>query len=216
MEQQEQQIQLVTAPARKRVAPALIPVLALAALVALTACGGGGGPEEEAATTPAGESPTPGVAVDGKPATPEGPTPAADASPTAATTLPEISSLCDLVTPEDVEDALDDSVTDGTESTISLSCGYALASGNSVNLNLGSQEDFETGVFRTGDLGEPVPGIGDEAAWFGGDLFGDQGTLSVGQGDFYFQLRMNLPGVDLATQLEVAKGLATRAVERIP
>jgi hypothetical protein len=57
-----------------------------------------------------------------------------------------------------------------------------------------------------------VPGIGDEAAWFGEG----QNILAVGKGDFYFQLRMNLPDLDSATQFEVAKGLATRAVERIP
>ena len=201
MEQQEQQIQFVTSPMQKRVALALIPVLALAALVALTACDGGGGEtpaaveteEPEGEATPAGETPT--------------------QAPTAATALPEITSLCDLVTQEDVEEALGESVTGATE-FMDVSCGYGTASGNSVNIERGSQRDFEVGVgpFRTGDLGEPVPGIGDQAAWFGEG----QNILVVGKGDFYFQLRMNLPELDSAAQLEAAKDIADKAVARIP
>ncbi len=130
----------------------------------------------------------------------------------AATTLPEITSLCDLVTQEDVEEALGESVTGSTEFK-DVSCGYSTASGG-LNIERGSQQDFEVGVgpFRTGDLGEPVPGIGDQAAWFGEG----QNILAVGKGDFYFQLRMNLPELDSAAQLEAAKDIADKAVERIP
>ena len=174
-----------------------IALLTVAALVALTACGGDGDEGgslfdgEPGATTPAGDAST--------------------GTPTDAATLPEITSLCDLVPQEDVEEALGESVTGGTEFK-DVACGYATASG-SVNLERGSQQDFELGVYLTGDLGEPVPGIGDEAAWFGG---GDLNTLSVRQGDFYFQIRLVLPDLDSAAQLEIAKGLATKAVERIP
>ena len=179
-----------------------IALLTIAALVALTACGGGDDEgeaqldQEPTATMPAGET-----------AAPDGST------PTAATTLPEITSLCDLVTAEDVEEALGESATVGSEFK-DVSCGYSTASGG-LNIERGSQEDFEVGIARTGDLGEPVPGIGDQAAWFGFSDFGSD-TLAVGKGDFYFQLRMNLPELDSATQLEMAKEIAINAVERIP
>ena len=135
-----------------------------------------------------------------------------EAALTPATTLPEITSLCDLVTQEDVEEALGESVTGSTDFK-DVSCGYSTASGG-LNIERGSQEDFEVGEgpFRTGDLGEPVPGIGDQAAWFGEG----QNILAVGKGDFYFQLRMNLPDLDSAAQLEAAKDIAAKAVKRIP
>jgi len=44
-------------------------------------------------------------------------------------------------------------------------------------------------------------GIGDQAAWLGFAEFGSD-TLAVGKGDFYFQLRMRLPELDSATQLD--------------
>ena len=135
-----------------------------------------------------------------------------EAAPTPATTLPEITSLCDLVTAEDVEEALGESATLAAEFK-DVSCAYTTASGG-LNIERGSQEDFEVGEgpFRTGDLGEPVPGIGDQAAWFGEG----QNILAVGKGDFYFQLRMNLPDLDSAAQLEAAKDIADKAVKRIP
>ncbi|MCH8814689.1 MAG: hypothetical protein IH957_06250 [Chloroflexi bacterium] len=181
---------------RRRFVPILVALLALAAIAALAACGGGGDEEEPKATTPAVET-----------AAPDGSTPTAD------TTLPEITSLCDLVTPKDVEEALGESVISSSEFK-DVSCGYSTASGG-LNIERGSQEDFEVGIARGGDLGDPVPGIGDQAAWFGFSDFGSD-TLAVGKGDFYFQLRMNLPELDSATQLEMAKELAVKAVERIP
>lgn len=178
----------------------LLVILASLALsmALLAACGGDDddGVPTDVATT----APPPG----------EGPANTGATSLTAATTLPEITSLCDLVTPGDVRDVLGESVTGASEFK-DVSCGYSTAAG-SVNIERGSQQDFEVGVARTGDLGESVPGIGDEAAWFVGGL----NVLSVRQGDFYFQIRLNVPEVDTATQLEIAKGLATRGVERIP
>jgi len=177
----------------------LMPLLLVTALALggamLAACGGDddGAPTDVATTAPGGS-----------------PADAAGASPTAAATLPEITSLCDVVTPGDVKEVLGESVTGASEFK-DVSCGYSTAAGG-VNIERGSQQDFEVGVFRTGELGEPVAGIGDEAAWFVGGL----NILSVRQGDFYFQIRLNVPGVDIATQLEIAKGLATRGVERIP
>ena len=175
----------------------LVTMLALGAAL-LAACGGDdddSARNDGATTAPAGESPTDG----------------GDPSPTTATTLPEITSLCDLVTPQDVKDVLGESVT-GSNEFKDVSCGYSTPGGG-LNIERGSQQDFELGVYRTGELGEPVPGIGDEAAWF--DDSGNA-TLTVRQGDFYFQIRLFDTEVEGATQLEVAKGLAARAVERLP
>jgi len=186
---------------KRRIAPILLVLVSLAALGLLAACGGGDD-EGPAATTSAGGTEDPDV-----------PAQTADASPTDATTLPEITSLCDLVTAEDVEEALGESATIGSEFK-DVSCGYSTASGG-LNIERGSEQDFEVGIFGTGDLGEPVPGIGDQAAWFGFSAGGSD-TLAVGKGDFYFQLRMNIAELDSATQLEMAKDIATKAVERIP
>ncbi len=177
-----------------------VALLTIAALVALSACGGG---DDEGGSL-LDEEPT---------ATPEGSAPEATASPMDEATLREITSLCDLVTADDVEDALGEPVTGSTEFK-DVSCGYSTASGG-LNVERGSELDFEEGIARAGDLGEPVPGIGDQAAWFGFSAFGND-TLSVGKGDFYFQLRMNLPELDTETQLEMAKDIAINAVERIP
>jgi hypothetical protein len=175
------------------------------ALVALTACGGGG-EKEPAASTPAGETPTLAPTVERLTPTPEGATPEAAASPTT-----EIN-LCDLVTPEEVEEALGESVTD-TRDLDTVSCLYSTAPKNSVSIERGSQQIFEEGIYGADAPREPVSGIGDEAAWFG-DVA--PRFLSVRQGDFYFQVRLNLPDVDSSTQLEIAKDLAAKAVERLP
>jgi len=177
-----------------------IALLTVAALVALSACGGGGDEEQPAATTPAGDAPA---------ETPEGST------PTAATTLAEITNLCDLVTREEAAEVLGVSVTTVNE-VEDGSCNYGTASGV-FGIERGSQRDFEVGFYRDGDLGEPVPGIGDEAAWWVGRFLGG-GILSVRQGDFYFRIFLSEePGAeDSAAPLQIAKDIATKAVERIP
>ncbi len=176
-----------------------IALLTIAALVALTACGG----DDDEGDSPLDQEPT---------ATPGGPTPEGTTSPTAATTLPEITSLCDLVTQEDVEEALGESVTGASEFR-DVSCAYSTASGG-VSIERGSQDNFELGIYRTGDLGEPVSGIGDEAAWYVQGV-GGLNILIVHKGDFYFQIRLR-PELDSAAQLEIAKDIATKAVERLP
>ena len=70
-----------------------ITLLTLAAIAALSACGGGDDEEEPGATTPADAT-----------AAPDGSTPG------AATTLPEITNLCDLLTREEAEEVLGVSV----------------------------------------------------------------------------------------------------------
>lgn len=173
-----------------------IALTTIVALVALAACGGG---DDDS-----------GSLFDGEPtATPAGSAPDATSSPPGEAALPEITSLCDLVTEDDVDDALSESATLVAEFK-DVSCAYATDSG-SLNIERGSQKDFEVGIFGTGDLGEPVEAIGEQAAWFAGS-----NTLSVGKGDFYFQLRMNFPDLESAAQLEAAKDIAAKAVERIP
>jgi len=186
---------------KRRIAPILLVLVSLAALGLLAACGGG---EDEG---PSATTPSDGAAAE------DGATATAADNEADATTLPEITSLCDLVTSDDVEAATGESATVGSEFK-DVSCGYSTASGG-LNIERGSEQDFEVGIFGTGDLGEPVPGIGDQAAWFGFSAGGSD-TLAVGKGDFYFQLRMNIAELDSATQLEMAKDIATKAVERIP
>ncbi len=220
----QQQIQFVTAPARKRVAPTLVAVLALAVLVALTACGGGGGGEEApAAATPVDGIPTQAPTVERPTATPGGPTPPA-ASPTAATTPPQIGSFCDLVTPEEADEALGEFVT-------AFPCGtlngqWQTDSGIYLRIEPGSPEDLQAGAEMEGVAGEPVPGIGEEAAWFDGVRVPSHhfdfeetvalGVLSLRQGDVYLRIMLNLPDADSSTQLEIAKDLADTAIQRLP
>ena len=214
---------VVSTPTRRRVAPTLVAGLALAALAALTACGGGG-EEEPAAPTPAGETPTQAPTVEQPTATPGGPTPTAAASPTAATTLPQIGSFCDLVTPEEADEALGEFVT-------AFPCGtlngqWQTDSGIYLRIEPGSPEDLQAGAEMEGVAGEPVPGIGEEAAWFDGVRVPSHhfnfeetvalGVLSLRQGDVYLRIMLNLPEVDSAAQLEIAKDLADKAIQRLP
>lgn len=192
-----------------KLAPILSPFLLLALL--LFGCGGGGGGEEKLpATTPAGTTPTESPTVERPTATPEGPTPAV--SPTKAVASPTGPvRLCTLVTAEEADEALGEFVT-GILDLANQYCQYDTESGIYLRIEPGSQGDFQAGAALQGVGGEPVPGIGEEAAWFGGAL----GVLSVRQGDVYIRIVLNLPGVDSSTQLEIAKGLAAKAAERIP
>jgi hypothetical protein len=42
------------------------------------------------------------------------------------------------------------------------------------------------------------------------------GVLSLRQGDIYLRVMLNLPAVDGAAQLEIAKVVAARAIARLP
>ena len=208
---------LISTPTRRRVAPTLVAVLALAALVALMACGGGDDGEAPAATTPAGETPTQAPTAERPTATLEGPTPAAEASPTAA----EIDAS-NSVTFEEVDEALGEFSTGGFCGP--FYCQYDTESGIYLRIEQGLPQDFEARAelidYRFPGLaeavqgveGEPVPGVGDEAAWFDGEV----AVLIVREGDAYFRFVLNLPEVDSSTQLEIAKGLATKAIQQLP
>jgi hypothetical protein len=174
----------------------------LVAAALLVACGGGDGNGE---TATVGETPTAGetAEADGE-ATPtpdEGTTPEAAPSP-----IPGIN-WCDLVTPEEVEEALGKPVAE-TYELGDLTCRYNIAPRDTVQIEQGTQQIFEEGIYGEYAAAgrEPVSGIGDEAAWFGrvAPFF-----LAVRQGDVYFQVALNLyEEVDSETQLEIAKELA--------
>lgn len=186
---------------RRNALPAFM-VVALVALAHLSACGGG--EAELPASTPAGETPTQAPTAEPTP-TPERPTPA----PSPRTDF----SLC-LVTFEEAEEALGEFIRGQADvsGTASPYCDYDTDSGTPLRIALGSRGDFAAGAELDGVGSEPVPGVGDEAVWFGAAL----GVLSVRQDDVYLRIVLDLPGVDTATQLEIAKGLAAKAVERIP
>ncbi len=178
----------------------------VAALAALTACGGD---DEPAATTPADETPTQAPTDEQPTPTPDGVTPEAAPSP-----IPGIN-WCDLVTPEEVEEALGEPVAE-TEERGDLACRHSIAPRDAVQIEQGTQQIFEEGIYGEYAAAgrEPVSGIGDEAAWFGrvAPFF-----LAVRQGDVYFQVALVLyEEVDSETQLEIAKELAAIAVERLP
>lgn len=178
-------------------------LFSVAALAALSACGGGGGGEAQ----PTEE-------------TPEGDTPGMTA--TAPATQGELSSMCDVAPPDDVEDALGESVGDPTVGGALPGripgCQYRAASGIALNVEPSSAQDFESdGVFPGANIeGEPVPGVGDEAAWF---FQGALNVLSVRRGDFYFRITIINPPeeeVDSASQLAMARNLAIKVAARVP
>ncbi len=187
----------------------LAALLALGAVL-LAACGGDDDGPDDATTTPTDVA-TPAPASD---------TPAA----TLVVTPADIGSFCDLVTPEEADVALGEFVTGFPCGT--LNGQWQAASGIYLRLEPGSSEDLEAGAEMEGVAGEPVTGIGDEAAWFPGvegpthHVFFDDtvslGILSFRSGDVYLRVMLNLPAVDSAAQLEVAKGVAATAVDRLP
>ena len=189
----------------------LATVLAVGAAL-LAACGG-----DDDTTTPTDVATTPTDAATPAPASD---TPAA----TLVVTPADIGSFCDLVTPEEADIALGEFITGFPCGT--LDGQWQTDSGLYLRLEPGSAEDFETGAEMEGVVGVPVAGIGDEAAWFFGvqaashhfdsDETVSLGVLSQRQGDVYLRVMLNLPAVDSAAQLEIAKGVAATAVDRLP
>lgn len=187
----------------------LATVLALGAAL-LAACGGDDDGSDDATTTP----------TDVETTAPAIETPAA----TLAVTPPDIGSFCDLVTPEEADVALGEFVTGFPCGT--LNGQWQADSGLYLRLEPGSAEDLEVGAEMEGVVGEPVTGIGDEAVWFPGvqgpshhfdsDETVSLGVLSLRQGDVYLRVMLNLPAADSAAQLEIAKGVAATAVDRLP
>jgi hypothetical protein len=138
-----------------------------------------------------------------------------------------LESLC-LVEAEQADDALGEFVTGLPEASgvDEPYCEYLTESETYLRIEPGAPGDFQAGARLDGIEGEPVQGTGDEAAWFygvqGSARFPidpptvSQGVLSVRRGDVYLRIILSLPDLDSAAQLEVAKGLATIAVGRLP
>ena len=88
--------------------------------------------------------------------------------------------------------------------------------GLSVQIAPGHPDDFEPGAEFDGTAGVDVAEVGDLAVWFGDD---DGGVLSVVQGTpqgfLFIRLGLNRPGLDNPARLEIVKGLAVTAIERI-
>ena len=195
----------------------VVTVLALGAVL-LAACGGDD--DDPAPSNGATAVPT-DVATT---ATGESATETGGASPAPEVTPPDIGSFCDLVTPDEADVVLGEFVTGFPCGT--LNGQWQADSGLYVRLEPGSPEDLEAGAEMEGVAGEPVTGVGDEAAWFDGVqvpshhfAFNDTvslGILSLRRGDVYLRIMLNLPAVNGAAQLEIAKGVAVTAVERLP
>ena len=201
-----------------RLSRTLVLALALTSPLALIACagpgpGGGTSPSTRPTLVPVARPPTP---------TPAAPTPAALASPTDGTGLPaggasprtDLGSLCDLLTPDEADEALGEFVTGILDLSQGLNsyCEYETDSDSFLRIQLGAPSDFEAGAQLAGVAAVPVPGVGEAAVWFGGEM----GVLSVRERNSYFRLVLNLPGTDAAAQLAIATGLAARVIERLP
>lgn len=187
--------------------PLLVTVLALGGAL-LTACGGddGFGVPTRGATT----APAPGGQTPERPAVPT-----VDCGP--------------LLTLEEVDDALGWSIGDDRAGPIEIArgevCRHRLADDQDVFVQIqpGEPGDFEPGASVIGVSGEPVPAVGDEARWFGGEgseAGGDVGALSVRQdtslGALHFRIFVGRPDLDSAAQLEIAKTVALAALPRFP
>jgi len=125
---------------------------------------------------------------------------------------------------EDADEALGEFVTGIPGGN--LNCTYQTDSGIYLRIEPGSPDDLGAGAELEGVQGEPVPGIGEEANWFGGvqlpthhlDFEGivTLGVLSLRQGDVYLRIMLNLPEVDSADHLDLAKDVAAKAIGQLP
>lgn len=92
-----------------------------------------------------------------------------------------------------------------------------------VQIGPGQPNEFQPGAELIGVTGQPVPGVGDIALWFGGTQAqgdGDAGVLSVAQqtplGALIFRIVLSRPDLASAQQLELAKAVALSALPRFP
>jgi hypothetical protein len=190
----------------------LLAVVALAALVALTACGGDGGGEGWGWTPPDQETPTP----EGREAVTTTPEPErADVPPL------KCFSLLDN---EEIEEALGERGFSGRGQGWEV-CRWQLVADERVFVGMepGTPGDLEPGAELLGVPGEPVSAVGDEALWFGGTAAeggGTSGILSVRQGTslgaLHFRIELGHPDLSSAEQLDIAKKLALAALPRFP
>ena len=139
---------------------------------------------------------------------------------------PQISPIdgCTLLEDSEVEEAL--GVLDEGHVGFLIggggeSCDWQLKLGGevvegSVQLAPGDPNDFAVGAQIDGKEGVPVPGVGDFAVWFRAET---GGALSVVQetdvGYLFLRVALNRPEVNDSARLEIVKGLAAAAIERI-
>jgi len=151
-----------------------------------------------------------------------------------------IADLCDLVTNEEADEVLDphrDShpatrdeilVIDNFAEPVDLSepgdatCTKLILAEIYVEIQQGDPADFEVGAEMEGVVGQPLPGLGDEAVWFAGvprqgsfTAPHEAGVLSVSQGGGFFRVLLAVPDADVGTQ-DIVKGLVTKALSRLP
>jgi hypothetical protein len=195
-----------------------VGAFAVVALIALIVFLFGGG-SERTKTTQATSSTTAPVTL-GTP------------TPSDADALAGVSPIdcIPLITPTEVEQALairDRPSNEQNSMKISLNevCTETLEADPAyfVQIRPGSPSDFEPGATLIGVSGHAVPGVGQQAVWFGGsdaEGGGSTGVLSVRQdtpiGVIHFQIALGRPDVDTADQLEIAKTLALAALPRFP
>jgi hypothetical protein len=151
-----------------------------------------------------------------------------------------IADLCELVTDEEADEVLDphrDShpatrdeifVTDNFAEPVDLSepgdatCTKLILAEIYVEIQQGDPADLEVGAEMEGVVGQPLPGLGDEAVWFAGvprqgsfTAPHEAGVLSVRQGGGFFRVLLAVPDADVGTQ-DIVKGLVTKALSRLP
>lgn len=152
--------------------------------------------------------------------------------------LPVEASLCDLLTHEDAEQVLSpfratsvsaDREISGPDTSPPVdltrpgdaSCRKLLLVEIFVALAQGLPTGFGDGVELEGVVGEPVPGVGDEAMWFAGveeQVFGgsvETGILNVRTGLSHFAIVVGLPDTSPEEQLGIAKRLALGVTSRL-
>jgi hypothetical protein len=151
-----------------------------------------------------------------------------------------IADLCDLVTDEEADDVLDPYrgshpatqdeifVTDNFAEPVDLSepgnasCKKLILAEIYLEIQQGDPADFEVGAEMEGVVGQPVPGLGDEAVWFArvprqGSFAAphEAGVLSVSQGGGLFRVLLAIPDAGAGAQ-DIVQGLVAKALNRLP
>jgi hypothetical protein len=191
----------------------LTVVLALAALLIASGCAG----------QPPGATTVQTLEVVARPPTPGATNPAAAPAPGSSVEPILVDSTCELVTIDEAEEALGEFVSgeqdfaafgkqiDLTQPT-TYSCRRETESDTYVTVGQGSAADFVPGAQVETVAGVPVPNLGDAAVWFADPI----GTLAVREGNIHLRIVVNMPALDSAAQLAIARGLAEKALSRVP
>ncbi len=192
----------------------ILGIVGLVALVSalIVANVGGEGPAAEAPTAT-------------QPPTAEAP----DSSEAVSEAGPQVPPItgCSLLTDDDVEEAMGLLSLPWAERGLILfeggeGCVWQhvadgeIVEGLSVKVAPGTPDDFQPGALLNGVESVPASEIGEEAVWFGRE---GEGVLSVVQGTplgyLFVRVTLNRSDLDDSTRLEIVKGLAATAIERI-